>query len=170
MAKTIFILIIFNLLVLFCKGQQANNSRFSYYDSFEKREVIRWTEDSITKNNRQELHLKNIAKLMRLPQINDGKENLYLRIWIWDGERNYVINIENNVNKKACQITEFSGGQGDSSQYYIIIFHEWKNLSPKSGWVNFFNTLSKYKIAELESGTIQTREKYSSTGGVICTI
>jgi len=76
--------------------------------SIEKARMIRYQEDSMVLGSRQDLFLQNLGRLMDLPQIKNGKEDLYIRIWLWGGEKSYVINIAKGNQINECQIIEFN--------------------------------------------------------------
>ena len=158
MAKQACILRIFILVLLSCNVKQNKISKFTVSDSVPKEKTIRYYEDSSVKGSRQEPYVKNLGKLMGLPSVANAKEGLYIRIWIWGDEKNYVVDISDDLKKKECFITEFNGSKADSTDY-IVIDKEWKDLMPKSGSVNFFNTLEKYQIPYMESGKIQEERK-----------
>lgn len=48
-------------------------------------------------------------------------------------------------------IVEFYGKKIDSTQY-IAIRHEWKDITPKSGWSKFFDEINQRQIVILQSG------------------
>jgi len=142
------------LLVVFvsCKNQNGKSD-------INKKKEIRYSEDSTVKGSRTTPYLRNLATLMTLSSIaNGGAGNLYVRIWIWDDKGKYVINISDSTVAKNCSIIQFHGKKKDGVDY-IVIDNEWSQLKPKSGWKNFFDSLNYYHIPDLESGTVQKREK-----------
>jgi hypothetical protein len=158
MNKVKYIITLFILILFSCKGQKRGDLKQNASDSTSKPRMIAYHEDSLVKGSRQQLYLTNVAKFMGLPSITNGSEGLYIRIWIWSHERKYVINISDNFNKNECDITEFNGTKKDDNDF-LVIYREWKNLSPQSGWDNFTDTMFQFHIPDMESGEIQNKRK-----------
>jgi hypothetical protein len=117
---------------------------------------FRFNLDSSVLEKQDQLFLQNIERNIGLPGMTNKGEGLYIRIWVWDVEkggqsRDYIINIAKNYSNKECSVIEFTGKTIDNSDY-IIIHNVWENLTPKSGWNKFFETIDKYQIPSMKSG------------------
>jgi hypothetical protein len=134
-------------MLISCNGDKNNaNANISQHEK-----IIPYREDSIVKNDRQQLYLKNVGETIGLPLISNGKDGLYIRIWIWGFRQNYVVNISKGQKGSECLIVQFSGKKIDSNEY-LVIHKQWDNLIPKSGWKIFFDTLEMYQIPVMKSG------------------
>ena len=146
-----FILVIIYLMPLLCCAQKSNVQKKPKAATIQKEKLILYHEDSSVQHTRQQLFLQNLGRIMELPTLSSGKNGLYIRVWLWNAKKKYVIDISENEPTNKCHIVEFNSKKIDSNEY-IAIHHEWKNLKPKSGWSNFFSTLKKYQIVTMESG------------------
>ena len=129
-----------------------------------KEKVILYTEDSATAKSADAPFVQNLAKFIGLPQLTKGVEGLWVRIWVWYPDSNYIITIVNNGLEKKCDIIDFYGKRVDSAQY-IAIRKWWTNLVPKSGWNQFFDMMQQHAIATLPPGNTIEELSPDLTGG-----
>ena len=112
-------------------------------------------------SSRKQPFLRNLSNLMKLPLIYNGSKGLNIRIWIWEGDKKYVINIYSKDSINNAFITEFNIQPLSikDSNSYIKIYREWKNLKPRSGWNMYYTSLNKFHIIDLNESNIQQRYK-----------
>jgi hypothetical protein len=110
--------------------------------------LILYREDTPIGRKEKVLFLRNVARTLHLPVLTGGFQGLYIRIWAWDpGENRYIIDIKKSAKGNAASIVAFLPTKKDSSDYILI--NERRDLTPGSGWNNFFDTVEKYNIAGL---------------------
>jgi hypothetical protein len=140
-----------SLVLLCCTVPKKNEAKSAGSDTLAKERIIPYHEDSIVKHSREQLFLANISQLIGLPAITNGNEGLYVRIWIWDGEKKYIVSVSKDQADNNCHIVEWNSKIKDSAEY-LIIHRELKNVQPKSGWKNLWTAVEKFRIADLRSG------------------
>lgn len=109
--------------------------------------LIPYHEDATVKNDRQQLFLNNLSMIIGLPTIKNDSEGSYVRIWLWDGERKYIITISKNGSTNKCHIIEWNSTKKDTTDYILI--HKAWNVVPKSGWDNLWAVLASHRIFDL---------------------
>jgi hypothetical protein len=139
------------ILPQICCGQQSARPKAGHNDTIPGKRLILYQADAVAAHDRQTLYLQNLSRLMKMPSLNNSKEQFYVRIWIWNFKEKFVINIRKDKSGETCETTGFDQRHPDSN-YYIAITHEWKNLTPGSGWNSFLDTLNRYEIPSLNSG------------------
>lgn len=117
----------------------------------QEKKIIPYFEDSLTKNSRQELYLKNIAKTMGLPPVDDNKTGISVRIWFWENDTKYVLSIGRQGSTSKSHIIEWTGKKENDTNY-IVIQKEWQNITPASGWDNFWKQFEASGIKNLSGG------------------
>jgi hypothetical protein len=150
--KYTFLLLMFMSYSYYGAGQ-IRVVKYTMPDTVNRQTAI--VADSEATKLNEKLFLENFAELLGLEKI-EGKKGPRLRIWIWEDDKKYVIDIENTDKSKTCSIVEFSSSREDSGKN-IIIYNEWKNLRPKSGWQSFFEQTHRYQVFDLEGGKIQKK-------------
>jgi len=165
MSNHAYVFVIITVMGFACSSHNHAALKTADSEAYQKKKKIPYYEDASVKKTRQQWFLKNLGKIMGLTFISDGKEGLYIRIWVWDSDIKYVIDISNDQLVKKCSITEFYSEKTDSSEY-IVIHKEWKDLKPKSGWEKLFANVEQYQITSMKSGKIfKEQTEYDLTGG-----
>ena len=139
------------MFFLICSCDTNTNVRIKEIkrDSIPNDKIILYTEDSISKLG-GEPFARNLGKLMRLPEMLDEDKKTKIRMWLWEAEKKYVVDIVDGTLRE-CTVTEFNIKKKDSNNY-IIIHRKLKNLQPSSGWDKFLLTLNNYEITSLKPG------------------
>jgi hypothetical protein len=137
---------------------QTERLEESALDSIKTGKIIHYHEDAYVHHTRQELFLRNFANVIGLPPIFNGVKGVYIRIWLWNGNGSYVINIRSDSSHNKCSIVELGVYNKDSS-HCCVILNVWKDINPQSGWPNFMDSLNKYQIFTLKSGKTYEEHK-----------
>jgi hypothetical protein len=148
MSKHILYIIVMALFS--CREPKNNILPNDHLDTINTERVVLYQEDSAIKADRTTLFLSNLSRLIGLPNIEKEKEGLYIRIWLWDAPKKYIINISKDGEHNKCHIVEYNTKRKDSTEY-IIIHREW-DVKPKAGWDSCWATIEKFKIPYLKSG------------------
>jgi hypothetical protein len=133
-----------------CREPKNNILPNNHLDTINTERVVLYQEDSAIKADNKTLFLSNLSRLIGLPNIEKGKEGLYIRIWLWDSQKKYIINISKDGEQNKCHIVEMNSRKKDSAEY-IVIHREW-DVKPKAGWDSCWATIEKFKIPYLKSG------------------
>jgi hypothetical protein len=160
MKTVILIFASFCLAILSCCAQKKKELKKVADSTLINQQVrkILYPKDSVRLGKEQ--FLKKVASLIDLPTIDIGKEGIYVRIWAWGFEENYIINISKNSDDYNCRILAFEILRQDSTgTNYLSILSEWQNVNPKSGWDTFIKKMNQYQIPFLESGKIQHQQQ-----------
>jgi hypothetical protein len=148
MAKhTLYIIV---MILLSCREPKNNILPNDRLDTINKERVVLYQENAAIKADRTTLFLSNLSHLIGLPNIEKGKEGMYIRIWLWDSPKKYIINISKDGESNKCHIVEYNSKRKDSTEY-IVIHREWE-VKPKAGWDSCWATIEKYKIPYLKTG------------------
>jgi hypothetical protein len=134
-------LVVVWLMIVRCQNSSHSGPSTTHQ---QKRKIV-YYEDPLTKNSRQELFVKHLARLMGMPDMRSNDADLYLRIWFWDFDDKYVVNISKKGKNYADQIIEWGNEKKDSVEY-IVIQREWKNIVPVSSWENLWT-----RVRELQN-------------------
>jgi hypothetical protein len=142
---------IFIFCLLSCNNEKNIDSKKNV-PTIKQEKIIRYYEGRNDRNSKKELSLQHLGKVMGLPNVSNLNDDLYIRIWIWDAEKKFVINLKYDETSKECHIADIDSKKTDSAEY-IIIHREWMNIKPKSGWDNFYKALQKHQILNLKGET-----------------
>ena len=115
-------------------------------DTVKKELIIPYAAGIALNKASQPLFLQTFARLMQLPDITTGNSALYVRIWLWDGDKKYVVNL--NAADNTCYIVEWNCKTIEK----LVIHRAWNNQLSKAGWNNIWEAVNKFRIAELTSG------------------
>lgn len=148
MKNLITIVIVISLFQIFCNRKDEQNITDSLVYLPNQQKIIPYKNDSNYQKSRQEVFLKSVAAHMGLPVVSTMNNDFYLRVWLWEYGKNYVINVHNEKTKNECSVVEFNGVNIDTSNY-LLIHKVHNNLHPKNGWALFLDTLERYRIANL---------------------
>ena len=165
MNRIVAIFGILSLTVFSCCGQKKKNvdTVVNTFEINKERKIFYDEDSSLYYLRTKEQIFRNMERLLKLPLINNGKHELYLRIWVWDFDKNYIINICKDSVAYKCHIFEFATIYEDSTHSYVNILREWQNIKPISGWDVVFNKIEEYKIPFLENGKIHLQKRGSLT-------
>ena len=101
--------------------------------------------------------LEDYALLLHLSPMKRESPGLHLRIWLWDFNKKYVIDLTYDSLKKGCVVIKHKFVVKDSIESI-------KSLSyarPKSGWINLIEKMKVDHLFDMETGNIQyTANKY----------
>ncbi|RYE57056.1 MAG: hypothetical protein EOP48_06650 [Sphingobacteriales bacterium] len=106
--------------------------------------IVTFPGGAITKEDSRVVFLRNVSKAMEMSDIAETLADVNIRIWLWDEDVKYVINLEKNGPQFSCDAIGFNAINTDSGET-LIIHNKVVNLQPQSGW----SQISK-KIAPLE--------------------
>lgn len=140
-----FLLPLLFILFLNATGQYIKKTNID-----QDKNLILYIEDSSISGDRKQLFLKNFSKNLNIPLLVDTINLSYNRIWLWGGEKKYVIDIINDSLKFYCNILEFNTRNINGKQF-ILIHRRINNCIPKSGWRKFYRILET-SILSLEGG------------------
>lgn len=90
----------------------------------------------LSKGNRQEFFIQNLAQHMRLVPVKAREKTLHVRIWLWTFEKQYVIDIDSSDAGRKCGLVSFNTKLIDSNDY-IVVHQRWESLFPTGGWDSF---------------------------------
>ncbi|HTE23246.1 hypothetical protein [Flavitalea sp.] len=129
-------------LILSCGHPDEVPQKSDIRDTVVRNKVMRYTEDSTGSANHESAFEQNLAKLLGLQPVTEGSKELSLRVWLWDEEVKYVINLERINADYSCDLIGFNSRQTDSGEV-IIIRHQVVNVEPPSGWTTVDTELKK---------------------------
>ncbi len=146
--------LLFGFIIFSVVGRGQSEKRMEDSITGKEKRLILYREIIPVNSSRQQAFLENLAMLMDLPTLPNGREGLCIRIWVWDKPKSYVVNIIDSNGIKNCSVLQFNSKKPDTVDY-IAVNEEWKNLKPISGWEKFFFTLNNSQITLLPSGDVQ---------------
>src|SRR5688500_14168409 len=84
-----------------CNAAKDNNREQMKADTLQKERIIHIPNNAIAKDDSDEEYPEVTTRIIGLPVITKGTKGLYIRIWLWDGEKKYIVSIsqENAVNE-----------------------------------------------------------------------
>jgi hypothetical protein len=136
-----------------CKNEDAGRLKKGNLASSGGLRMVPYVEDSLVGNSRQQLLLQNVGKCIGLHRMPYGLANLNIRIWLWDSEKSFVVDLLDSGSVKRSYIAEITSETVDGHEH-IAIHREWKDQVPVSGWDSLFSTIKKYGITKLEGGKL----------------
>jgi hypothetical protein len=126
-------------------------------DTVPSPKVILYKEDTGLRHSRKQLILANLSKLMNLPSLHEGNHKLYIRIWLWEDDGRYILDIGRDLPENNASVLSWTSKKVDTNEYIEIQKH-WESLVPESGWGQFFQKVNYYRIRSLEGSA---SKKYS---------
>ena len=124
--------------------------------------IITYHADSGVSLKKRVPYIMNFAKNLGLPVLTGGYHGLYVRVWAWDSSNTkWVIDLRRNRTGSACTIISYTTRVKDSVGYIYI--HEQRDVSPKSGWVDFQRALQDFHIPEMEMDKLSQERKTQFT-------
>ena len=146
----------FSLAVMQCLAQGKTNNAFDSLKN-ESRKFYLYTADSSIKNDRQTLFLNNLANLIHLQKLDNNSDSLHIRIWLWETDIKYVIDIKRNM----ISVTGINSFTVENKEY-IVIRNEHNVYLNKRAQDELLNKINFYKIRELNSGKARFDLTHSS--------
>jgi hypothetical protein len=147
----IIILLIISEFIFSCKNKDGGNETKHNLSSSGGLRMMPYVEHSLVGNSRQQLLLQNVGKCIGLHRMPSGLANLNIRIWLWDSEKSFVVDLLDSGIVKRCYIAEITS-ETANGQEQLAIHREWTDLIPASGWDSLFSNVERYGITKLEGG------------------
>ena len=94
---------------------------------------------------------KNLGNIMGIPDVSKTTADFYLRIWFWDDDVKYVVDIERNKAKYNCVLRGFNSKKTDSGEI-IITHYRINNIGSKAAWDTIFQNWPQIKLAATIKG------------------
>lgn len=111
-------------------------------------EIIPYTENFSKANDPSgTLFIKNLANLMRLPDLHKEQSGNHLRIWVWESTKKVVLDIWASASDTTGRIIEFKSLYRREQPFVHI--QGVQELRPINGWHRLFDSLHNYKITSL---------------------